>query len=126
MFPVPHLALILPWIEHIVALSYSSPSSVTGLTVYDRVIADEEQRARLHEYAKSVGLGHRCFTRGRGSNILERTLDSVLTEFDSGLPISGDSGDESAAYVEYWTRQVSVEKIPVFLVKQATLHVFAK
>ena len=122
-FTAPHMALILPWIEQIVALSHSSPSAVTRPTVYDRVIADGEQRARLHEYSKSVGLEHRCFTRplpdgGRSSNIIERTLDSILTQFERGLRRSGDGGDELAQhsvtqqqYVEYWTRQVRSPKI---------------
>ena len=106
---VPHLALILP----VVSLSHSNPASVvTRPTVYDRVITDEEQRARLHDFSKRVGLGHRCFTRplqdgGKSNNIIERTLNAILSEFERGLPRSGDDGDESQQqqYVEYWTRQ---------------------
>ena len=77
---------------------------VNCLSVWDSVIGAEQQRA-LHGYASKVGLEHKCFSRplqnSDGNNIIERTLDAILTEIESN---SGNK-QEKKQYVEYWTRQ---------------------
>ena len=74
------------------------------LQVWDGVIGAEQRRA-LHGYASKVGLEHKCFSRplqnSNGNNIIERTLDAILTEIESN---SGNK-QEKKQYVEYWTRQ---------------------
>lgn len=53
-------------------------------------------QTNLHRAAKKGGLGHKAFSRplGEEHNIIERTLDALLSTL----------GDKSP-YVEYWTRQ---------------------
>ena len=58
-----------------------------SVSVWDGVIGAEQQRA-LHGYASKVGLEHKCFSRplaqnSDGNNIIERTLDAILTEIES-------------------------------------------
>jgi len=72
----------------------------------------------LHQYAKKLGLEHKCFTRytshtnidsddntdvHNNRNIIEQTLDVILTEIDNNN--DGNSSDGQKQYVEYWTRQ---------------------
>ena len=52
-----------------------------------------------------AGLEHKCFSRplaqgNEGNNIIERTLDAILTEIERK-----DSKRQAKQYVEYWTRQ---------------------
>lgn len=93
------------------ALSVSSSRRSSGvqLKVWDNVLSREEQRAALHSYASKSDKGHKCFTRPlddntNGNNIIERTLDAILTEIENGSSDDGNSMD-SKQYVEYWTRQ---------------------
>ena len=49
----------------------------------------------LHKYASKSGLEHKCFTRrpfdgNNNNNIIERTLDAILTQIDSSN--SNDDG----------------------------------
>lgn len=82
-----------------------SKASSAPVNVFDNVLPDEEQRAALHEYASKSGLEHKCFTRplvdSSGSNIIELTLDAILSEIDKS---NGDDNNPKQ-YVEYWTRQ---------------------
>jgi len=104
-----------------VSSSTSSTSSKT-ISIWDNVLSTEEQRATLHAYASQSGLEHKCFSRpladtdndttaddttvdadGSGNhitnNIIERTLDAILTQLDN------DATKSKKQYVEYWTRQ---------------------
>lgn len=79
--------------------SAASPS----IQVFDNVL-DTTTAAKLHESAKVVGLGHRVFARplkpaGGVYNPIERALDSILLEMDSG------DNEGGTTYVEYWARQ---------------------
>ena len=72
----------------------------------------------LHQHAKKLGLEHKCFARytsltntdnkdnniniQNNRNIIERTLDRILTEIDNN---NGSSDGRQKQYVEYWTRQ---------------------
>ena len=76
-----------------------------ALSVWDDVIG-KEQRMALHSYASKAGLGHKCFSRplaqsSNGNNIIERTLDAILTEIES----KDNNMQDKQQYVEYWTRQ---------------------
>lgn len=90
------ISLLLPlhfgcWVE-----SFSASPSHTKVVVWDKVLSSERAET-LHLAAKQSGLGHKLFSRPldvNNSGIIERTLDSILSEM----------GDDSK-YVEYWTRQ---------------------
>ena len=87
--------------------------------VWNDVLPNVEQRMELHQYAKKLGLEHKCFTRytsrtdtssdddntnaNNSRNIIERTLDFILTEIDNNNGSSSSDGQKQ--YVEYWTRQ---------------------
>jgi hypothetical protein len=75
-----------------------------ALSVWDSVIGTD-QRMALHRYASKAGLEHKCFSRplapSNGNNIIELTLDAILTEIESkDINMQGKQ-----QYVEYWTRQ---------------------
>ena len=64
----------------------------------------------LHKYASKSGLEHKCFTRrpfdgNNNNNIIERTLDAILTQIDSSSNSNNNDGTTKKQYVEYWTRQ---------------------
>lgn len=77
----------------------------------------QQHLLRVQEYAAKSGLGHRCFTRPFSNindvssnsssnkyngNVIERTIDAILTEMESaGSPVP----ESKHQYVEYWTRQ---------------------
>ena len=94
--PVMHFAMMRLLLLLIAADAFSN-SSHGSVSVWDNVLPEGAPRAVLHEYASRAGLAHRCFSRplvGAGRNVLERTLDALLTELAAG-----------DGYVEYWTRQ---------------------
>ena len=76
-----------------------------ALSVWDGVIGSD-QRMALHRYASKAGLEHKSFSRpldqsNNGNNIIERTLDAILTEIES----KDNNIHGQQQYVEYWTRQ---------------------
>ena len=82
-----------------------APLTIASLSVWDGVIGSE-QRMALHRYASNAGLEHKSFTRPlaqnkEGINIIERTLDAILTEIES----KENNSQGKKQYVEYWTRQ---------------------
>ncbi|KAL7536355.1 hypothetical protein ACHAXR_007111 [Thalassiosira sp. AJA248-18] len=83
--------------------SKSTIPSHTQVKVWDDVLPTKEQRSALHLYASKSGLEHRCFSRplanAGGNNIIERSLDAILTEIENVSDV------DSEHYVEYWTRQ---------------------
>ena len=76
----------------------------TTVDVWNNVIDIDHLAPVLHEESHRIGLGHQVFSRSslkaspknitHNNNIIEKTLDSILTEL----------GDDSR-YVEYWTRR---------------------
>lgn len=89
----------------IVCLQLLVPLTIAALSVWDGVIG-AEQRIALHSYASKAGTEHKCFSRplaqnSGGNNIIERTLDAILTEIESNSNIH----EKHQQYVEYWTRQ---------------------
>ena len=83
-------------------------SSQSTVNIWDDVLSDDgENRATLHAYASKSGLEHRCFSRPLADvnerNIIERTLDSILTEIEDNAEDDGSA--QKKHYVEYWTRQ---------------------
>ena len=97
--------MILLAISAIVAylLLLLAPHTI-ALSVWDGVVGSD-QRTALHRYASKAGLEHKCFSRplaqgNEGNNIIERTLDAILTEIERK-----DSKRQAKQYVEYWTRQ---------------------
>eukprot|EP01082_Thalassiosira_pseudonana_P010379 g9184.t1 g9184 contig36:65401-66042(-) len=80
-----------------------SRSTSPPVKVWDGVLSSTDQRKSLHDYASKAGLGHKCFTRPLSNieerNIIERTLDAILTELDDS------TSSKPKQYVEYWTRQ---------------------
>jgi len=89
------------------------------LIVWNDVLPNIDQRMELHQYAKKLGLEHKCFTRytspttntddddtngHNNRNIIEQTLDVILTEIDNNNNGSSSS-DGQKQYIEYWTRQ---------------------
>ena len=102
-----------------VALSTSGNNNIRiRLKVYDDVLPNTEQRTELHQYAKKLGLEHKCFTRYTSTttntdndntdahnnrNIIEKTLDLILNEIDNNNGSSNSDGQKQ--YIEYWTRQ---------------------
>jgi len=99
------------------ALSTSGNNNIRARPqVWNDVLPNIEQRTELHQYAKKLGLEHKCFTRytslsdtdnndntngHNNRNIIEQTLDFILTEIDN----NNGSSDRQKQYVEYWTRQ---------------------
>lgn len=85
------------------SLPFNSESHLNeDIIVWDDVLTDSNREV-LHSAASASGLGHKVFTRPLvdpdHSGIIERTLDSILTEM-------GDAANETnTQYVEYWTRQ---------------------
>eukprot|EP00986_Skeletonema_menzelii_P014272 scaffold9235_cov152-Skeletonema_menzelii.AAC.2 len=73
-----------------------------ALSVWDGVIGNDIRMA-LHRYASKAGLEHKSFSRPlkEGNNIIERTLDAILTEIES----KDNNTKGKKQYVEYWTRQ---------------------
>lgn len=90
-------------------LSSSAPVKVK---VWDNVIPPGHSLAALHTFAAASGLGHKCFTRrpllpntnGNGNNIIERTIDAVLTEIERSGSNHDATTSTNQCYVEYWTR----------------------
>lgn len=81
-----------------VVSSQSLPTNTVD--VWNNVVDVQHLAPLLHEESRRIGLGHKVFSRPSATvtsnistNIIERTLDSILTEL----------GDDSK-YVEYWTR----------------------
>jgi len=70
------------------------------IDVWNNVIDVDHIAASLHEESRRIGLGHKVFSRPSiaaslsNNNIIEKTLDSILTELN-----------DNAKYVEYWTRR---------------------
>ena len=84
-----------------------SSSQQVKVKVWDNVI---HPSSALQEYAAASGLGHKCFTRPLISNtgenynnIIERTIDAILTEIENEDHPAVSSTKQ--CYVEYWTRQ---------------------
>ena len=77
--------------------SFSSSSCNVSIAVWDNVLSTDSQQC-LHRVCSQQGSSqHYLFSRPlakENQNVLERSIDSILTEL----------GDEST-YVEYWTRQ---------------------
>jgi len=78
-----------------------APSSTKGkIDVWNNVIDVDHIAPSLHEESRRLGLGHKVFSRPliaaslSNNNIIEQTLDSILTELN-----------DDAKYVEYWTRR---------------------
>jgi hypothetical protein len=78
--------------------------------VWDNVVPTGHSLA-LHKYAAASGLGHKCFTRplllntnGKSNNIIERTIDDVLTEIERSGRNHDATTSTNQCYVEYWTR----------------------
>lgn len=92
-------AIVAYYVLHLLA-----PYTI-ALSVWDGVVGSD-QRMALHRYASKAGLEHKSFSRplaqgNGGNNIIERTLDAILTEIERE-----DSKTQSKQqYVEYWTRQ---------------------
>ena len=99
------------------ALSTSGNNNRVKPIVWNDVLPNTEQRTELHQYAKKLGLEHKCFTRHtslttytdndntdvhNNRNIIEKTLDAILNEIDNN---GSSSSDGQKQYVEYWTRQ---------------------
>jgi hypothetical protein len=85
-----------------VSTSTSSHEEAVAVSVFDNVLPTESQDI-LHKAASKSGLGHKAFTRplqnDAHSSVIERALDTILTEL-------GDVADRSnQQYVEYWSRQ---------------------
>lgn len=111
-----HFLYLVLVVSKAAALSFSSDggskfisSPSISVKVWDDVLATAKQRAELHTYASKSGLEHKCFSRpldgdNNNSNIIERTLDAILTEIEGGMD-DGGSGANKKHYVEYWTRQ---------------------
>lgn len=77
-----------------------------ALSVWDGVLGSD-QRMALHRYASKAGLEHKSFSRplaqgDEGNNIIERTLDAILTEIERK---DSEAQSNKQQYVEYWTRQ---------------------
>ena len=81
--------------------------------IYDDVLPTIEQRQELHQYAQKLGLEHKCFTRytslttntdddtanrHNNRNIIEKTLDKILTEIDNNN--NGSNSDGQKQYIE--------------------------
>ena len=102
-----HILALVIIISTAAALSLPSGNGNSRTKVWDDVLPDEGQRMMLHQYAIKAGLEHKCFSRRplskkyNGNNIIERTLDAILTEIDKSDGTTGDGPQ----YVEYWTRQ---------------------
>lgn len=77
----------------------------SALSVWDGVVGSD-QRMALHRYASKAGFEHKSFSRplaqgNEGNNIIERTLDAILTEIER----EDSKAQSKQQYVEYWTRQ---------------------
>jgi len=83
---------------HSTANNLATPTLSTHqekVSVWDNVLTEPARNA-LHRVAKASGLGHHVFQRSIGaSNLIEQTLDAILTEI----------GDPTRQFVEYWSRQ---------------------
>jgi len=114
------LSTYYPLLSIVSALSVPESSTKSTAIIWDNVLAGEEQRAALHAYSSKSGLEHKCFSRpllanSNNNNIIERTLDAILTEIENGnsgnissssrTSPSNSSTDSKKQYVEYWTRQ---------------------
>jgi len=70
------------------------------IDVWNNAIDVEHLAPVLHEESRRIGLGHKVFSRSSraassntATNIIEQTLDSILTELN-----------DDSKYVEFWTR----------------------
>ncbi len=103
---VNNIMMLLPACSAIVAyvLLLLAPYTI-ALSVWDGVVGPD-QRMALHRYASKAGLEHKSFSRplaqgNEGNNIIERTLDAILTEIER----EDSKAQGKQQYVEYWTRQ---------------------
>jgi len=71
------------------------------IDVWNNVIDIDNLAPLLHDESRRIGLGHKVFSRTSSrtsststpTNIIEQTLDSILTELN-----------DDSKYIEYWTR----------------------
>ena len=97
------VAFFLVTLKKANALGSNFGRKSTTIDVWNNVICVDHLAPALHEESTNLGLGHRVFSRSLSStynknnnnnNIIEQTLDSILTELNDSSP-----------FVEYWTRK---------------------
>ncbi|KAL3790929.1 hypothetical protein HJC23_004911 [Cyclotella cryptica] len=90
------------------------PTAAQALQVWDDVLPRKDQRQTLHDFASKTGLGHSCFSRPLqnrvGRNVIELTLDAILTEIERSTIKDAVNSEQNTTkvkrqYVEYWSRQ---------------------
>ncbi|KAL7466256.1 hypothetical protein ACHAXS_006546 [Conticribra weissflogii] len=87
----------------------NTPQTSSAVRVWDNVLESNDHRNELHSYAAKSGLGHKCFSypiqNPERKNIIELTLDAILTEMEDREEIKRGPRSAKQYYVEYWTRQ---------------------